>query len=165
MLKSDKGCSGLRIILPSLSGCGKSTSIQLLERFYDVLAGKITIDGHDIRDLNLKSFRKHVAIVSQEPVLYDGTVAFNLKLGNCDEGEEVTEEQMRKACRDANILEFVESLPQGFNTEVGGRGGQLSGGQKREFKIVEKSFESQKCLIFALHSHSRQNVSLSQELS
>lgn len=70
-----------------------------------------------------------------------------------NEGEEVTENQMRKACRDANILEFVESLPQGFNTEVGGRGGQLSGGQKREFKNVERSFESQECFIFALHSH------------
>jgi len=117
------------------SGCGKSSALQLLERFYDVLGGKITIDGHDLRDLNLKSFRKSVAMVSQEPILYDGTIAFNLQMGDYDDDdpEKITEEQMIAACRDANIWEFVSSLPLGLGTEVGGRGASLSGGQKREF--------------------------------
>lgn len=123
---------GSYVGLVGASGSGKSTTIQLLQRFYDPAVGQVTIDGHDIKDLNLKEYRRHVALVSQEPSLYDGTIAFNLRLGAFEDADKVTDEMMRKAASDANILNFIESLPNGFQTEVGGRGTQLSGGQKRE---------------------------------
>ena len=122
---------GTYVALVGASGCGKSTTIQLIERFYDPLAGKVTIDGQDISKLNIQEYRKHVALVSQEPTLYAGTVKFNILLGATKPHEEVTQEEIEDACRDANILDFIQELPQGFETPVGGKGSQLSGGQKR----------------------------------
>lgn len=128
--------AGSYVALVGASGCGKSTTIQLLERFYDVQGGSIKVDGRDIRDLNLKSFRKHVALVSQEPTLYDGTIAWNLALGAYEDANKVTLNDMRRACSQANILSFVESLPDEFETNVGGKGTQLSGGQKQRLAIA-----------------------------
>jgi len=82
--------------------------------------------------MNVGEYRKHMALVSQEPTLYDGTVKFNILLGATKPMEEVTQEEIEKACADANILEFVRGLPDGFETKVGGKGSQLSGGQKRK---------------------------------
>lgn len=117
---------GKYVALVGPSGCGKSTTVQLIERFYDPLEGHITLDGTDIRDLNVASYRSQIALVSQEPTLYAGTIRFNVQLGAADPGN-ATEEQLVQACKDANIYDFIMSLPDGFETEVGGKGSQLSG--------------------------------------
>lgn len=93
------------------------------------------MDDTKITELNVAEYRKHLALVSQEPTLYDGTVKFNILLGATKPFEEVTQEDIEKACADANILEFIRSLPEGFETKVGGKGSQLSGGQKRKFRF------------------------------
>lgn len=90
-------------------------------------------DGTKITELNVREYRKHLALVSQEPTLYDGTIKFNILLGATKPIEEVTQEEIDKVCADANILEFIRDLPDGFETKVGGKGSQLSGGQKRKF--------------------------------
>ena len=94
---------------------------------------RLQLDDHNITDLNVREYRKHLALVSQEPTLYDGTVKFNILLGAAKPVEEVTQGEIEKVCADANILEFIQSLPDGFETKVGGKGSQLSGGQKRKF--------------------------------
>lgn len=127
---------GTYVALVGASGCGKSTAIQLIERFYDPLVGNIYLDNHNIAELNVASFRKQIALVSQEPTLYSGTVKFNVLLGAIKPHDEVTQEEIEAACRDANILEFIQSLPGGFDTEVGGKGSQLSGGQKQRIAIA-----------------------------
>jgi ATP-binding cassette, subfamily B (MDR/TAP), member 1 len=124
---------GTYVALVGASGCGKSTTIQLIERFYDPLAGHVYLDGQNIAEFNVQEYRKHIALVSQEPTLYAGTVRFNILLGATKPHEEVTQEEIENACRNANILDFINSLPDGFDTDVGGKGSQLSGGQKREF--------------------------------
>lgn len=93
------------------------------------------MDDTKITDLNVREYRKHLALVSQEPTLYDGTIKFNILLGATKPVEEVTQEELDKVCADANILEFIKSLPEGFETKVGGKGSQLSGGQKRKFNF------------------------------
>ncbi|KAF7288516.1 hypothetical protein HMN09_01380600 [Mycena chlorophos] len=109
---------GTYIALVGASGCGKSTVIQLIERFYDPLAGEIKLDGQLINELNIQEYRKQIALVSQEPTLYAGTVRFNVLLGAIKPVEEVTQQELEDACRDANILEFIQSLPDGFDTEA-----------------------------------------------
>ena len=118
---------GTHIALVGQSGCGKSTIIQLVERFYNPLHGTVNIDGRDTSKLNVQEYRKHVALVSQEPTLYSGTIKFNILLGATKAVDQVTQEELEEACRNANILDFIKSLPQGFDTEVGGKGSQLSG--------------------------------------
>jgi ATP-binding cassette subfamily B (MDR/TAP) protein 1 len=104
------------------SGCGKSTIIQLVERFYDTISGHVEIDGQDVRDLNIKSMRERISLVSQEPTLYDGSVRFNITLGAT---KDVTQEEVEEACRQANIHEFIMSMPEQYDTLVGGKGSQL----------------------------------------
>ena len=88
-----------------------SRSIQLIERFYDPLAGRVLIDGIPVSELNIQEYRKHIALVSQEPTLYAGTIRFNILLGAAKPAEEVTQEEIETACRNANILDFITSLP------------------------------------------------------
>ncbi|KAL5524544.1 hypothetical protein ACEPAF_9684 [Sanghuangporus sanghuang] len=154
---------GTYIALVGASGCGKSTTIQLIERFYDPLAGRITFDGQDISKLNVQEYRKHIALVSQEPTLYAGTVRFNILLGATKPHHEVTQEEIEAACRDANILDFVTSLPEGFDTNVGGKGSQLSGGQKQRIAIARALLRNPKLLLLdeatsALDSNSEKVV-------
>lgn len=154
---------GTYIALVGASGSGKSTVIQLIERFYDPLAGHVYLDGELITDLNVQEYRKHIALVSQEPTLYAGTVRFNILLGATKPAEEVTQDEIEDACRKANILEFIESLPQGFDTEVGGKGSQLSGGQKQRIAIARALLRNPKVLLLdeatsALDSNSEKVV-------
>ncbi|KAF8194139.1 P-loop containing nucleoside triphosphate hydrolase protein [Pholiota molesta] len=154
---------GTYIALVGASGSGKSTTIQLIERFYDPLAGEVYLDGERITDLNIQEYRKHLALVSQEPTLYAGTVRFNILLGAIKPHSEVTQEEIEDACRNANILEFIESLPQGFDTEVGGKGSQLSGGQKQRIAIARALLRNPKVLLLdeatsALDSNSEKVV-------
>ncbi|KAJ7288261.1 P-loop containing nucleoside triphosphate hydrolase protein [Mycena rebaudengoi] len=154
---------GTYIALVGASGSGKSTVIQLIERFYDPLAGEIYLDNELITSLNIQEYRKQIALVSQEPTLYAGTVRFNILLGAIKPAEEVTQKEIEDACRNANILEFIQSLPDGFDTEVGGKGSQLSGGQKQRIAIARALLRDPKVLLLdeatsALDSNSEKVV-------
>ncbi|KAK5009224.1 GTPase-activating protein [Cryomyces antarcticus] len=125
---------GQYVALVGVSGCGKSTTIALLERFYDPLAGGIYIDNRPITALNINSYRSYLALVSQEPTLYQGTIRENVLLGS--DRADVPEAAIEQACRDANIYDFIVSLPDGFATVVGSKGSMLSGGQKQRVAIA-----------------------------
>lgn len=136
---------GQYIALVGPSGCGKSTTISLLERFYDTLSGGVYVDGKDIRELNVNSYRSHLSLVSQEPTLYQGTVKENILLGT--QKPDISQEAIVKACKDANIYDFIMSLPEGFNTVVGNKGGMLSGGQKQRVAIARALLRNPKILL------------------
>ncbi|CAF3064232.1 unnamed protein product [Rotaria sp. Silwood2] len=131
------------MIYTGTSGCGKSTIIQLLERFYDVTSGQLFLDGIDIRQLNLQSVRSHFGLVSQEPILFDLTIAENISYGL----ENVTMEDIIKAARTANIHQFIEQLPQGYETKVGLKGSLLSGSEKQRIAIARVLIRRPKVLL------------------
>ena len=101
---------GQTLALVGPSGCGKSTVVSLIERFYDPLAGSLTLDGSEIKDLNIRWLRSQVGIVSQEPVLFDTTIAENIRYGA--NFRDVSDEEIVEAAKAANIHTFIESLPQ-----------------------------------------------------
>jgi len=118
------------------SGSGKTTVISLLERFYHLQAGgEILYNGHDIKTLDLGHYRKNISLVSQEPNLFTGTIRENILLGMEDEAS-VSDEAVHAAARDAGIHDFIASLPEGYNTQVGNAGVTLSGGQKQRVSIA-----------------------------
>ncbi|KAK1940437.1 ABC transporter B family member 11 [Phytophthora citrophthora] len=123
---------GQTVALVGASGNGKSTAIALLERFYDPSAGVVTLDGHDVRSLSLPWLRDRISLVSQEPVLFSGTIADNIALGKPD----ATRLEVEEAARSANAFDFISNFPRGFDTEVGDRGAQVSGGQKQRIAIA-----------------------------
>ncbi|XP_040218089.1 ATP-dependent translocase ABCB1-like isoform X2 [Rana temporaria] len=124
--------AGQTVALVGASGCGKSTTIQLLQRFYDPLIGEVTVDGHDIRTLNVKWLRENIGVVSQEPVLFGTTIKENIRYGR----EDVTDAEIIQATKEANAYDFISKLPDGLDTMVGERGAQLSGGQKQRIAIA-----------------------------
>ncbi|MEI9993125.1 MAG: ABC transporter ATP-binding protein [Rhizomicrobium sp.] len=123
---------GEKVALVGPSGAGKSTIFNLLLRFYDTGSGRILIDGHDIRDVTLKSLRRNIALVTQEAILFDETVAENISLGNLEAPRTAQEAAAQNAAAD----EFVRALPQGYDTRVGEAGLKLSGGQRQRIAIA-----------------------------
>ncbi|WP_128659401.1 ABC transporter ATP-binding protein [Paenibacillus sp. 598K] len=123
---------GETVALVGMSGGGKSTLISLLPRFYDVQEGEIRIDGHELRQLTIRSLRAQIGMVLQDNILFSGSVRENILLGNPG----ATEVQMREAARRANAEAFITALPEGYDTEIGERGVKLSGGQKQRIAIA-----------------------------
>ncbi|KAK4543161.1 hypothetical protein LTR36_005939 [Oleoguttula mirabilis] len=138
---------GQYVALVGASGCGKSTTIAMLERFYDPLVGGIYVDGKEISSLNINNYRRSLALVSQEPTLYQGTIRDNILLGADTKPEDVPEEAIVQACKDANIYDFILSLPEAFNTIVGSKGSMLSGGQKQRVAIARALLRDPKILL------------------
>ncbi|KAL9397183.1 hypothetical protein Peur_011436 [Populus x canadensis] len=136
--------SGKTVALVGESGSGKSTVISLLQRFYDPDSGHITLDGIDIKSLQLKWLRQQMGLVSQEPVLFNETIRANIAYGK--EGD-ATEAEIQAASELANAHKFISSLQQGYDTIVGERGIQLSGGQKQRVAIARAIVKSPKILL------------------
>jgi ABC-type multidrug transport system fused ATPase/permease subunit len=123
---------GEMVALVGPSGAGKSTVVKLLLRLYDPTGGRITIDGHDLRAVTFRSLRDQVALVLQDPYIFDGTVRENLRYGRLD----ATDAELERAARLANAHGFVTALPNGYDTEVGAKGVRLSGGQQQRLAIA-----------------------------
>ncbi|CAN1224209.1 Putative multidrug resistance protein [Linum grandiflorum] len=124
--------AGKTVALVGPSGSGKSTVLSLIERFYDPSKGAVFIDGQDVRNYNLRWLRSHIALVSQEPTLFAGTIAENIGYGK----ENARESEIRKAALLANAHEFISGMKEGYDTYCGERGVQLSGGQKQRVAIA-----------------------------
>ncbi|KAJ2907063.1 P-loop containing nucleoside triphosphate hydrolase protein [Zalerion maritima] len=131
--------------LVGASGCGKTSIVSLLERFYDVNKGHILANGIDIHDMNVYSYRTNLSLVAQEPTLFQGTLRENILLGV--DPDTVSEEQLHNVCRDASIHEFIVSLPDGYNTDIGSRGVSLSGGQKQRVAIARALVRNPRILL------------------
>ncbi|GJN19235.1 hypothetical protein PR202_gb06484 [Eleusine coracana subsp. coracana] len=135
--------AGRTVALVGSSGSGKSTVIALLERFYDPSAGEVTLDGVDIRRLQLKWLRAQMGLVSQEPALFATSIKENILFGK----EDATTEEVVAAAKAANAHNFISQLPQGYDTQVGERGVQMSGGQKQRIAIARAILKSPKILL------------------
>ena len=134
---------GEKVAFVGPSGAGKSTIINLIPRFYDVTGGAILVDGHDIRDLTFESLRNNIGIVQQDVYLFAGTIADNIRYGKLD----ATDEEVRYAAELAGALDFIDALPEGFQTDIGSRGVRLSGGQKQRLSIARVFLKNPQILI------------------
>lgn len=135
--------AGKSVALVGPSGGGKTTICSLLPRFYDVTAGKVTIDGKDVRDLTLKSLRNQIGMVQQDVYLFDGTIRENIAYGKPD----ATDEEIKEAARRANMNDFIMQLPKQYDTYVGEKGTRLSGGQKQRISIARVFLKNPPILI------------------
>ena len=141
---SIKVSKGETVALVGKSGSGKSTIVNLLNRFYDDYEGKITIDGYDITKVKLTDLRNSISYVSQDPTLFNDTVRNNIAYGL----GEVSDSEVFQAAREANAYEFITSLPDGFNTIIGDKGATLSGGEKQRVAIARALLKKSSILIF-----------------
>jgi len=138
--------AGQTLALVGQSGCGKSTCMQLLQRYYDTDGGAVLVDGHDTTKTNTKFLRSHIGIVAQEPTLFDCTIGENIKYGCLD--REVTDEEMVRASTIASLHDFIKDMPEGYNTPAGGGGGnQMSRGQKQRVAIARAIIRNPKILL------------------
>ncbi|CAM8956540.1 unnamed protein product [Rhodiola kirilowii] len=135
--------AGKSMALVGPSGSGKSTVIGLIERFYDPIEGSVNIDGRNVKSYNLKTLRSHIALVSQEPTLFAGTIRENIIYGRGG----ATETDMIEAATQANAHEFISSIKDGYDTYCGERGVQLSGGQKQRIAIARAILKSPTILL------------------
>lgn len=140
------GKSGQTIALVGPSGCGKSTTIGMLQRWYDPATGSVRLDDNNVKNYTLGNLRSHMALVGQEPVLFDMTIGENIRFG-VDDHKSVSQEEVEAACKAANIHMFIVSLPDGYNTRVGDKGSQLSGGQKQRIAIARALIRKPKVLL------------------
>jgi ATP-binding cassette subfamily B protein len=147
--------AGSYTALVGSSGAGKSTLCNLIPRFYEVTGGSIRIDGRDIRDFKLKSLRDNIGIVQQDVYLFVGTVYDNIRYGKPD----ATREEVIAAAKEANAYDFIMSLPNGFETDIGQRGIKLSGGQKQRLSIARVFLKNPPILIFDEATSSLDNES------
>jgi len=150
---------GQSVALVGRSGSGKSTLVSLLPRFYDTAAGQVAIDGVAVQDYTLESLRRQIAVVSQDVVLFEGTVADNIAYGS----SEISEEAVREAARNAHALEFIDKLDGGLNAVVGDAGLMLSGGQRQRLAIARALLKDAPILVLdeatsALDSESEQHI-------
>ena len=141
---SFKTTAGSYTALVGPSGAGKSTLCSLIPRFYDVDSGRILIDGHDIRDITLKSLRENIGVVQQDVYLFAGTIFDNIAYGRFD----ASYDDVIEAAKKANAHEFIMSLPDKYNTDIGQRGVKLSGGQKQRISIARVFLKNPSILIF-----------------
>jgi len=147
--------AGKTIAIVGASGSGKSTLVNLIPRLYDVQGGGVTLDGVDIREWDLTALRRQVAAVTQETYLFNDTVRANLLYAKHD----ATDDELEQACRDANIHDFIMTLPQGYDTEVGNRGFKLSGGEKQRLSIARAILKDPKVLILDEATSSLDSIS------
>ena len=150
---------GRTVAIVGPSGAGKSTISRLLFRFYDVTGGRITIDGQDIRDVTQESLRAAIGMVPQDTVLFNDTIAYNVRYGRPD----ANDEEVRAAARTAQIADFVAKLPDGYDTEVGERGLKLSGGEKQRVAIARTVLKAPPILLLdeatsALDIHTEREI-------
>lgn len=134
---------GETVAFVGMSGGGKSTIVGLIPRFYDVIKGSVRIDGHDLRDVKVKSLREQIGIVMQDSILFSDSVKSNILMGNPD----ATNEEVIAAAKAANAHDFIETLPLGYDTRVGERGVKLSGGQKQRVAIARVFLKNPPLLI------------------
>ena len=126
------------------TGCGKSTLVNLLPRFYDVKEGSVTIDGVDIRDIKMEDLRESIGFVPQKGVLFSGTIASNLRFGKHD----ATEEEIKEAASIAQALDFVEEKKDGFDSAIAQGGSNVSGGQRQRLAIARAIVKKPKIMVF-----------------
>lgn len=147
--------AGQTIAVVGPSGAGKSTIANLLTRLYDVTDGSITLDGKDIRDLDLNFLRRKIGVVTQDNYLFNGSIRDNLLYANPD----ATHEEIEKACTEANIHDFIVSLPKGYDTLVGNRGMKLSGGERQRISIARMILKEPAILIMDEATSSLDSIS------
>jgi ATP-binding cassette subfamily B protein/subfamily B ATP-binding cassette protein MsbA len=131
------------VALVGLTGAGKTTLVSLIPRFYDASAGRVLVDGVDVRQYQLRSLRERIAIVLQEPVLFSGTIADNLRYGRLD----ATSEEIEAAARAAHAHDFISRLPKGYDTPVAEAGGSLSGGERQRLSVARAILKNAPILI------------------